>query len=307
MYQSSVVLGDGWRKFLPTDATAIHWYDTKAFRRLVYAYIGAAERGGRDLPLREFVRQFRGLGLNAPAKLICDAFPNVRHLSDLTNRDEEIIRLHKAMKVATKPPSENVLGLIGRDHLVANLDRRYGVKRSWYQKVADQINDVPFVFEIAIAETERPGRLSSGVNFSPSFEDPFAGTMLESKHVEGTGLTGLLHALHAYPKRYAFTTGTGHKLAIAAHLIWPGIQVLDRGKTRVVIPQKMADQIADAVWKAAKTLYQEEARKRDAARAERAERQRQREVPQYNLRRSVFAVLPKAVEKGTDGGRLPIR
>jgi DNA topoisomerase VI subunit B len=137
MYQSSVVLGDGWRKFLPTDATAIHWYDTKAFHQLVYSYIGVAERGGRDLPLREFVRQFRGLGRNAPAKLICDAFPEVRHLSDLTNRDAEIARLHKAMKVATKPPSENVLGLIGRDHLVANLDRRYGVKRSWYQKVAE--------------------------------------------------------------------------------------------------------------------------------------------------------------------------
>jgi hypothetical protein len=69
----------------------------------------------------------------------------------------------------------------------------------------------------------------------------------------------------------------------------------------------MADQIADAIWKAAKVLYKEhEARKKDAARAERAERQRQHVVPQYNLRRAIFAVLPKAVEKGTDGGRLPI-
>jgi hypothetical protein len=32
LYQPSVALLDGWRKFLPTDATAIHWYDLPAFR-----------------------------------------------------------------------------------------------------------------------------------------------------------------------------------------------------------------------------------------------------------------------------------
>jgi hypothetical protein len=102
MYQPSVTLGEGWRKFLLTDPTAIHWYDDLSFRRLVYAYIGSAERGGRDLPLREFVQQFRGLSRSAAAKQVCDVFPQVRHLSDLTSQDAVIPRLHKT---CGSPPS----------------------------------------------------------------------------------------------------------------------------------------------------------------------------------------------------------
>ncbi len=130
LYQPSVALLDGWRKFLPTDATAIHWYDLPAFRHLVYSYIGVAERGGRDLPLRDFVRQFRSLGRSASAKLICDSFPKIRHLSDFINHEDEVDRLYKAMRLAVKPLSANVLGSIGQEHLVGNLDRRYRVKRA---------------------------------------------------------------------------------------------------------------------------------------------------------------------------------
>jgi AcrR family transcriptional regulator len=69
----------------------------------------------------------------------------------------------------------------------------------------------------------------------------------------------------------------------------------------------MGVEIADAVWKAGKTLQKEgEAREKNAARAARAERARSLPPKEMHLTKAVPLVLPEAVKKGTDGGRLPI-
>ena len=106
--------------------------------------------------------------------------------------------------------------------------------------MADQVDDISFVFEIAIAETELSGRLATGVNFLPTFEDPFARTRLACKEASGYGLVGLLQAAHADPPSRYWAAPHGRNVAVAAHLIWPGVEVLDRGKTRLMIPQEMA-------------------------------------------------------------------
>ncbi len=71
---------------MPTDPTSAHWYDVAALTRLVYAHIGNAETGGRDLPVGEFVRQFAGLTSTTKAKRVTAAVGDVRHLSDLAGR-----------------------------------------------------------------------------------------------------------------------------------------------------------------------------------------------------------------------------
>src|SRR5215217_7237345 len=78
IYKSTVALGNGWRKFLPTDLTSPHWYDATAMKRLVFSHIAHFRRGGRDLPLGEFVRQFRGLSGTSKAREVCREFPEVR-------------------------------------------------------------------------------------------------------------------------------------------------------------------------------------------------------------------------------------
>src|SRR5262249_21154562 len=78
-----------WRKFLPTDLTSPWWYDPLAIKKLAFSHIAAAENGHEDLPLRDFVRQFRGLSRTGKIKEVCDRFPDVRMLRDFLNSEYE--------------------------------------------------------------------------------------------------------------------------------------------------------------------------------------------------------------------------
>jgi len=233
-YHSTVDFPGAWRKFLPTDLTSPFWYDEDALKRLVFCHIHDAQAGGRDLPLREFVRQFRGLSGTAKAKAVCDRFPKIRHLSDFDQAEPEIAALLIAMRSqAGKPPSPGILGAIGDEHFRRRLDEWFGVRRWWFRKVDGSPGDVPFVFEVAVAETERPGALFTGINFSPTFSDPFADTMLSCDRFVAQGLRGFLERSHAAPATYY---DPDRRIAAAAHLSCPSLTFLDRGKSRLSVP-----------------------------------------------------------------------
>ena len=56
------------KKYVPSEPTSPHWYSAESLKVLVFSHIGHARKGGRDLPLGEFVRQFQGLTSTAKAK-----------------------------------------------------------------------------------------------------------------------------------------------------------------------------------------------------------------------------------------------
>jgi hypothetical protein len=66
--------------------TSPHWYSAAALKRLVFSHIAHGRRGGRDLPLGEFVRQFRGLSSTTKAKAVCAGFGDVTRLSGFEER-----------------------------------------------------------------------------------------------------------------------------------------------------------------------------------------------------------------------------
>jgi hypothetical protein len=304
-YRSSVSFpGNGWRKFLPTDLTSAWWYDGAALAKLVFGHIGAVERGGRDLMLRDFVRQFRGLSGTAKAKAVCDRFPAVKRLADFRDREPDVARLLGSMRANSQPPSPDVLGQLGEGHLRQRFERWYGVKRFWYKKVAGAVGGIPYVVEAALAETANYGHLYHGVNFSPTFGDPLAGTYLPGPEFSNYGVAGFLERGHAGPgDRYL-----RRKRAAAFHLVCPVLEVLDKGKSRVKVPAEIAEAAGKALWAVAKDLYREEERRRkDAARQERADRQRERAAAreEWNLRQAVFEVMPEAVKNSAgDLGRV---
>ncbi len=94
------------------------------------------------------------------------------------------------------------------------------------------------------------------------------------------------------------------------HLVCPALEFLDRGKTRLKIPRSMADAISKALWGAVKTLFKEgEARRKDAARASRADYNRfiqhQRKT-EWSQKEAVFQVLPEAIAIATGDGQYPV-
>src|SRR5207248_208077 len=131
-YHARVDWPSSWRKWLPTDPTSAWWYDAQALLKLVYAHIAHAREGGRDLPLREFVRSFRGLTSTALAKQVCAVLPGIARLSDLDGRAEDVSTLLWAMKRALQhPPKAEVLGAVGK---AAFADLIESGGRFWYEQ-----------------------------------------------------------------------------------------------------------------------------------------------------------------------------
>jgi DNA topoisomerase VI subunit B len=306
IYRPTQAFPGSWRKFLPDDLPSPWWFDNSAMNKLVFSHIGAARRGGRDLPLRDFVRQFRGLSGTKKAKLVGEQFPSIHHLSDFAEDKDLVAKLLAAMRNEVEPPSPSVLGFIGESHFRTRFEAWFGIKRFWYRKVELVVKGVPYVFEAAVAQTKRPGRFFHGANFSPTFDDPLAATPLQGPEFFAPGTVGFLERAHAHP---ADSERPRVHTAVAVHLTSPALRFLDQGKTRLSLPLEVAKQISRALWLVTKELYrEEERRRRDAARQARADREldRQQRPKKGELRRAVFQVLPEALKIGTGDGAFPI-
>jgi DNA topoisomerase VI subunit B len=216
-YHSSIAFPGKWRKFLPTDLTSPWWYTTADLERLVFSHIGETRRGNGDLTLREFVRQFKGLSGTAKAKKVCDQFSNIKRLTNFEEKREQVANLLQIMQAQVKPPSPNTLGLVGEEHFKKCFTEWFGVEQMVYKKIARKPNNVPWVFEIALAEDDsqkfeqidRDSVMFFGVNFSPTYEDPFAGTRLQGHEHGVSGIRSFLDQ--------AYATGR----PVAAHMIFP--------------------------------------------------------------------------------------
>jgi DNA topoisomerase 6 subunit A-like protein/histidine kinase/DNA gyrase B/HSP90-like ATPase len=305
VYQATIAFPGGWRKCLPSDPTSAWWYDVADLKRLVFAHIAEARRGGQDLLLRDFVKQFRNLSANAKAKAVCAALPSIKRLTDFEADEEAVDRLLEVMRCEAKAPSPEILGAMGEAHVRACFETWYGVKRWWYRKVAGDVHGIPFIVEAAVAETARPGWLWTGVNFSPTFEDPLAATLLLAPKVSAYGLRNFLKSAHVVPIPDPWDE-TPTQTAVAVHVVCPVFEFLDRGKTRLKLPPAMAEQIATALWHVVKDLYQaEERRRKDAARADRMTRERERaqgSKRSWSQKDAVFQVLPEALARATGHG-----
>lgn len=302
----TVIFPVEWRKFLPTDLTSPWRYTEEAMARLIFAHIAAVREGrAKDLTLRDFVRQFWGITATARAKAVCDRFPGVRHLTDLENRQELIPALLAAMKEHSKPAGSEVLGWCGEEHFRRRFEEFYGVRRYWYKRIAGDVNGVPYVVEVALAETNRDGSLFTGVNFSPTFEDPLASTLLSNEEFTTYRVGSFLTRAHCHP----YSAYDHAACAVAYHLVCPALDFLDRAKTRLRVPEQIARDVAKVLWSVCKTIYQEaKRRERDAARAARQAREREKAFrrQEWTIKDAVFAVLPEAVEKATGGGHYPV-
>ena len=285
----------GWTKYRANDPEAAAWHDADSFARLVQLTIHAG-----DLPLRAFVRQFRGLTGTAKAKAVCDALPWTR-LGELDGDAEGAAQLLTAMQGQAAAPAPTVLGIIGEDHLRQALSARFTLVpgRFWYKRT---LGTAPFICEVALSEIrENVRERLFGLNFSPAYDDPFVGTWFETEERVVKGLDSFLSLNHANRQRYA----------LIVHLTAPGLRFLDRGKTRLNITDEgMVEGIQRAIATVLKTFREEgkkaEADARKQARAdERREDAALRPGDRVSLRDAVFLELARAVRLASGDDALP--
>jgi len=310
-YAASVAFPAAWRKFLPTDPTPPAWYDGAALRGLVFSYVAAAERAGVPGPtLHEFVREFRGLSGTAKAKAVAADLPGIRRLADFAGNEAAVDVLLAAMQREARPPKAAVLGLVGPEHLRACFDAWYGLTsdRFWYHRVWGEVAGMPYVVEAAVAETDRPGEVYHGINFSPTFSDPLADVRLASPKFATYGILGFLGRAHVVADRERGEPPLFPAAAIL-HIVCPTLNFLDRGKTRLHPSPWVQEAVSTTLWRVAQTAWKEgERREKDAAKAEREdaarEKSRQRATPKWTLKDAAFEVMEEAWALATGGGAI---
>jgi DNA topoisomerase VI subunit B len=293
----------GWSKWTPSSPSSPHWYDQAAFLALVYAHIHDTRGGSADKPLGQFIAEFDGLSGSAKQKAIRTLAPGVTHLSQLAGRDDVIAALHTAMCTHAKPTPASRLGPVGADHYRAMLDDEYGVRRFWYSTKTVTVGGVPWVAEVAVADTVKPGRTHFACNHSPAFGDPLARADLRAGEIATTGAASFLTAADADGDGPSEDDDSdalmdGNRAAVV-HIVCAAAQFVDKGKVALVAPAEVAAAASAALDGATKVLRREvEQRRKDARKANRAAQRARddgnRAEKQMSVKDAVFQVLPKA-------------
>jgi DNA topoisomerase VI subunit B len=310
-YQPTVKVSKHWRKFMTSDLTAPSWYDADTLKRQVRTIV----KNNTDRPLREFVQDFRGLTANDKAKTVCDQFPDIHHLSDFNNQEDRIAGLLAVMKATAEPPSPKVLGFIGKEHFRTKFDEWYGIKagRFYYKRSECVVDDIPYIIEAASAEVNADrGEMFHLLNFSPTYIDPthpssMSDTLLATDKVSRYGFQSFMDACYANPKAWMSDSAKRRNVAAALHIVSPGFSFLDRGKTRVSLPNFVASEVAECLWSVGKSFYEEGKRlEKDAAKEAKRREKQEREENQENeeeenpaLKDAVFAVMDQAYLQAT--------
>jgi DNA topoisomerase VI subunit B len=229
IYKPLVKYPEEWTKWLPSDPIPARWFDEPSLQRLIFLTLAKTRRdGNRDLPLGEFIRQFRGLSSTAKAREIAGLFPQIHRLADFEEHEDDIGRLLNAMQERSRPVPAKALGLIGEAQFKARFEQWYGVKRFWYAKQAGETAGLPIVMEVALGEIKQQQGQHRffGLNFSPTFGDPFSQTPLSlaANLTSWGGVSGALSQAHVGDFPHVF----------ALHVTSPAFQFRDRGKSTIV-------------------------------------------------------------------------
>jgi hypothetical protein len=291
--------GDRWRKPMPADPTSPWWYDKAAFTKLAASLAVL----GDDRPLGEFIREFKGLSGTAKRKAVAARVPGIRRVRDLAERPDACGHLLEAMREASAESNVTSLGQVPEAHCRELLDQLYGVDRFWYRHGGIVHDGVPWHIEVAVAHTQDRGGMVWAANYAISFGDPLGSTRLSTAEVAAYGAESFLSYCDAMPNM-----SNDHRRAAVIHVTCAAPVFTDKGKTRLDVPDAVAEAFARILWQGGKDLYRE---KRQADRADRAERraadQARRAAARTKMtkKEAVFAVIPEAVRQQRDGTDLP--
>lgn len=222
-HYTAVPTSAGWAKWKPSDPTSPHWYTPQMLERLVAAYV--SDPAHAAMSVREFVTQFRGLTSSAKGKQVLAETGMTRTaLGDLANGrldSPAIARLLESMRQHSRPVKPGQLGVIGREHLAATMERIGAEMDSFTYKKIEGDDGQPYVVETAFAWQPDLGRsrLVTGVNWSPGLVNPF-----RQLGKFGQSLDTVLQRQRA-----------DEDCVLVLHVARPVVTYADRGKSAVVL------------------------------------------------------------------------
>ena len=313
-FEPTVTLGDKWSKILPIDPTSPYWYTKEDFARLVYSYAAESRKNGDNKTLKRFISEFRGLSGRKKLQEVSGQFEGIKYLKDLENQPDEIGRLHDVMRQATKPVQPSILGEVGEEHFRRNFEQftegemdgfRYKAKRGLLE------DGLPYVVEVAFAETKKGCIEYAGINHAFAYGDPFNSCDFEftdrDRAVSGRGFFNMIESMY---DPYGVFADSAY--IVAVHLICPRLDFKDRGKTQPVIVEEIRDAVEQALITCTRDVYKdnkrhanEHMRQETRERQQREKKRKQEEAGKIDKRTAVFLEIPEAVRQATGNFTLP--
>jgi len=289
-----------WHKWKPSDPTSPHWYEPEHFARLVSAYLSKDAGRDNERTVRELVAEFRGLSSTGKQKAVLDATGLHRApLTALVNPDgaslDEVVlgKLLDAMKAASKPIKPTLLGIIGKEHLVAKFAALGCEMDSFaYHRTCDEQDGLPWIIEMAFAwcPTAERRRIITGVNFSPCILSPF-----RELGDYGQSLDTILANQRAT---------ADEPVVLLIHLTCPRVAYTDRGKSAIVIEGCNATSIIDSVRRVTKKWAKQRKAEERSASAQSRRRQAMTSSQRTTLKEAVSEHIEAAYIAVSDGGTL---
>jgi DNA topoisomerase VI subunit B len=272
-----------WKKWCGSDPIPADWYDQGGFERLIAAYLNDDIEHKRERTLREFVSTFRGLSGSAKQAEVLDQAglgrPALASLYRNGQPDHDAIeRLLRAMQAYSRPPTAEMLGVIGREHMEWSLGDDTALPENFrYRRVSGVHDGLPYVIEIGFAADvgdnadDREFRGLYGVNFSPALnQQPF--------RFRVDTLTRKLAQRSIYPTS---------PVDLVIHYTTPRPQFTDRGKSAIALPPDIESEFDAALhYVTAHWARTEEAQERAMEREERESQRRVREAAKPKRERS---------------------
>lgn len=220
------------------DTAPVHWYEYTQLRELLLAL--GRERGS-DTPLPQVLRCFAGFtpaedSDGRLARALCDRI-GFQTLGDLHLTSDHIHSLRDTLWPALRREGRRVsaeqLGGLGERHVVDNLIRFFDLEETpLYRRVVhDDPTDPahPFVLELALARLPAGQKrvIWTGLNHTPTYEDPFYSRWLYPPILDNEPVFGLDGFLDAYGQT------ADQPVLLMMHLICPNLAYQDFSKTGI--------------------------------------------------------------------------
>lgn len=212
----------------------VHWYQPGVFQDLLavlYRQQFSDDEFGA-LPLSDVAERFAGLAPPSPAALA--AIMGAIGSAHLTKRQiEEVAGAHLYQALVKTSPTfdANALGAVGEAFVKTTLTHSLPVDGEvMYSRVVDSSEpDVPFVLELATAYLKPgvPRQVWTGINFAPTYGDPFLRAWLRPPIRPDEAVLGLRGFLEAYG------LVEDSPVLVWLHLICPNVEHNEFSKTEI--------------------------------------------------------------------------
>jgi hypothetical protein len=220
------------------DTAPVHWYEYTQLRELLLAL---EREYGSDTLLPRVLQAFAGFTPSEDpqgqqAKTLCDRI-GFQTLEDLRLTSDHVHTLRDTLWPRLQHEGHRVsaeqLGGLGERHVVDTLTRFYNLeevplyRRIVHDNPADPAH--PFVLELALARLPAGQKrfIWTGLNHTPSYEDPFYTRCLYPPILEDEPVFGLDGFLDAYGQT------ADQPVLLMMHLICPNLAYQDFSKTGI--------------------------------------------------------------------------